>query len=78
MQKKTLSTSLIFWLRTQKEDGPNTTRLRPTSKYRRSHNGTIQKHESKIRSPDEDTDYFDIVAGVLQGDAVYNLPRLRA
>ena len=22
----------------------------------------------KIRSPDEDTDYFDIVAGVLQGD----------
>ena len=22
----------------------------------------------KVRSPDEDTDYFDIVAGVLQGD----------
>ena len=24
----------------------------------------------KVRSPDGDTEYFDIVAGVLQGDAV--------
>ena len=24
----------------------------------------------KVRSPDRDTDYFDIVAGVLQGDAL--------
>ncbi len=24
----------------------------------------------KVRSPDGDTDYFDIVAGVLQGDAL--------
>ena len=24
----------------------------------------------KVRSPDEDTDYFDIVAGVLQGDTL--------
>ena len=37
----------------------------------------------KVCSPDGDTDYFDIVAGVLQGDTlapipVYHLPRLRA
>ena len=24
----------------------------------------------KVRSPDRDTDYFDIVAGVLQGDTL--------
>ena len=37
----------------------------------------------KIRSPDEDTEFFDIVAGVLQGDtrtpySFYHLSRLRA
>ena len=37
----------------------------------------------KVRSPDGDTDYFNIVVGVLQGDTlvpkpVYDLPRLRA
>ena len=37
----------------------------------------------KVRSPDGDSDYFDIVAGVLQGDtlapiSVYHLRRLRA
>ena len=26
--------------------------------------------KDKVRSPDEDTDYFDIVAGVLQGDTL--------
>ena len=33
----------------------------------------------KVRSPDGDTDFFDFVAGVLQGVtlASYNLPRLR-
>ncbi len=35
----------------------------------------------KVRSPDEDIDFFDIVSGVLQGDisstSVYNLPKLR-
>ena len=28
----------------------------------------------KVRSPDEDTDYFDIVAGVLQGDTRAQIP----
>ena len=37
----------------------------------------------KVRSPDGDRDYFDIVAGVLQGDTLapipfYHLSRLRA
>ena len=36
----------------------------------------------KVPSPDGDTDYFHILAGVLQGDIspipVYHLPRLRA
>ena len=37
----------------------------------------------KVRSPDGDTDYFNIVAGVLQGDTLapiplYHLSRLRA
>ena len=36
----------------------------------------------KVRSPDGDTEYFDIVAGVLQGDTsssvpLYHLSRLR-
>ena len=36
----------------------------------------------KVRSPDGDTEYFDIVAGVLQGDtlgsvSLYHLSRLR-
>ena len=34
----------------------------------------------KVRSPDGDTEYFDIVAGVLKGDTLtpYYLSRLRA
>ena len=38
----------------------------------------------KVYSPDGDTDFFDIVTGVMQGDTVYiitisvhNLPKLR-
>ena len=37
---------------------------------------------SMVRSPDGDTDFFNIIAGVLQGDTLapypYHLPRLRA
>ena len=32
-------------------------------------NGILRKHK-KVRSPDGDTEYFDIVAGVLQGDTL--------
>ena len=34
----------------------------------RSYNDALQKHEGKVRSPDGDTDFFDIVTGVLHGD----------
>ena len=37
---------------------------------RRSHNDAVEKHQSKSRSPDGDTDNFDIVPGVLQGDTL--------
>ena len=37
---------------------------------RRSHNDALRKHESKVRDPDVDSDFFDIVAGVLQGDTL--------
>ena len=58
-----------IWLHTQKEDGAYTSRLRPSQRNHRSHNDAIWKHE-KVRSPDGDTDYFDIVAGVLQWDTL--------
>ena len=38
-----------------------TSRLRPPQRNYRNHNSAILKHE--VRSPDGDTDYFDIVAG---------------
>ena len=57
----------VLWFHTQRKDGANTVRLRPTQRNRRSHYDTIKKHKSKIRSPDGDTNYFDIVVGVLQG-----------
>ena len=54
----------ICWLyqglrfHSQREDGTNPTSIRPTKRNRSS---------NKVRSPDGDTEYFDIVAGVLQG-----------
>ena len=35
-----------------------------------SKDDAIWKHKKKLRSPDGDTEYFDIVAGVLQVDTV--------
>ena len=45
--------------------GTNPSRIRPTKRNRCN---SLQKHQVKVRSPDGDTEYFDIVAGVLQGD----------
>ena len=53
-------------LHTQREDGANTSRLRPLQRNRRSHNDAIKNTKVKVRSSDGETDYFDIVAGVLQ------------
>ena len=59
-----------FWLHTQREDGANTSRLQPPQRNCHSQNDAIQKQKVKICSPYGDTDYFEIVAGVLQGDAL--------
>ena len=57
-----------LWLHSQGKNGANSTRLP---------NETIaaimilyKNTEVKVRSPDGDTDCFDIVAGVLQGDTL--------
>ena len=55
---------------TQREDGANPTSIRPTKRNRSSDNDSLQKHQSESTSPDGDTEYFDIVAGVLQGDTL--------
>ena len=59
-----------LWLRSQRKDGANSTRQRPTKRNHCSHNDAILKHKSKSPFPDKDTDYFDIVAGVLQWDTL--------
>ena len=59
-----------YWLHTQRKDETNTIRLQPTQRNRRRHNDAIYKHKSKSLLPDGDTDYFDIVAGVSQGDTL--------
>ena len=51
-----------------KEDGANSTHIQPTKRKCRGHNDSLIETKVKVLSPDGDTDYFDIVAGVLQGD----------
>ena len=47
------------------ENGTNPTSIWPTKRNRSNKNTKV-----KVRSPDGDTEYFDIVAGVLQGDTL--------
>ena len=56
----------------QREDGTNHTSIRPTKKKKTVAAITIfyRNTKVKVRSPDGDTEYFDIVAGVLQGDTL--------
>ena len=56
--------NLEAWLHKQREDGANTSRLRPTQIM------LYKNTKVKVCSPDGDTDYFDIVAGVLQGNTL--------
>ena len=49
----------------QREDGANPTSIRPSKRDRRSKNTKV-----KVRSLVGDTEYFDIVAGVQQGDTL--------
>ena len=66
-----------IWLRTQKEDGVNSSRLRLPQRNHDLPKETVaaiimlyKNKEVKVRSPDRDTDYSDIVSGVLQGDTL--------
>ena len=59
-----------FWLHTQREDGLNNTsqQIPPTQRNCCNHNKMLYKNTKvKVRSPDRDTDYFDIVASVQLG-----------
>ena len=58
-----------LWHHTQREDWANTTHLRPYPK-KPSQPLCYIKTKVKVCFPDGDTDYFDIVAGVLQGDTL--------
>ena len=55
---------------TQRGDGTNPTSIRPTKRNRSSNTILFRNTKVKVRSPDGDTEYFDIVAGVLQGDTL--------
>ena len=48
---------------TKREDGTNSTSIRLTKRDRRSYNDSLEKRQSESA-------YFDIVAGVLQGDTL--------
>ena len=56
-----------IWLHTQRKDGTNTSHLQPPPKKPSMPN---KNTKVKIHSPDGDTDYFDIVTSVLQGDTL--------
>ena len=55
----------------QREDGTNPTSIRPTKKKTVAAITILYRNTKvKIRSPDGDTEYFDIVAGLLEGDTL--------
>ena len=56
-----------IWLHTQREDGVNTSRHGLPPKPVAAIMMLYKNTKVNIRSPDGDTDYFDIVTGVLQG-----------
>ena len=73
--KKPTGDITICWLcqslqfHSQREDGTNPTSIQPTKRNRSSNNDSLQKHQSESMFT-WDTEYFDIVAGVLQGDTL--------
>ena len=60
---------LGIWLHTEKEDGANTSHGLPKETVA-AIMLLYKNTKGKIRSPDGDTDYFYILAGVLQGDTL--------
>ena len=60
-----------IWLHTQREDGAKTSILGFTQRNCCSHKDALYFNTKvKVCSPDVNTDFFDIVAGVLQGDSL--------
>ena len=59
-----------FWLRTQWEDRPNTSSLWSPQRNCSCYNDAQKNAKVKVCSPDGDTDFFDIVAGLLLGDTL--------
>ena len=55
-------------------DRTNPTCIWSTKRKHSSNNDSLWKHQSENRLPDGDTEYFDIVAGVLEGDTVAPYP----
>ena len=55
---------------TQREVGTNPSSIRPTKRKRSSNNDSLQKHQSESTFTRWRHEYFDIVAGVLQGDTL--------
>ena len=64
------STSPRLWLHTPRKDGANTSRRRPPKETVAAIMMLFKHTKVKVRSPDGDTDYFDIVTGVLQRDTL--------
>ena len=59
-----------LWFHTQREDGANSTRIWVPNETVAAIMILYRNTKVKVRSPDGDSDYFDIVAGVLQGDTL--------
>ena len=58
-----------IWLHTQREDGANTSQLQ-TTQIVAAIMILYKNTKVKVCFPDRDTDYFDIIAGMLQGDTL--------
>ena len=59
-----------LWFHTQRVGGANSTRIRSTKETVATIMILYRNTKVKVRSRDGNTDYFDIVAGVLQGDTL--------
>ena len=59
-----------LWLHSQRKDGTNPTSIWPTKEIVAAITILYRNTKVKVRWPDGDTEYFDIVAGVLQGDTL--------
>ena len=59
-----------LWFHSQREDGTNSTSIRHTKKTVAAITILYRNTQVKMLSPDGDTEYFEIVAGVLQVDTL--------